>query len=384
LVLFYSAIAYSTNINKKGEYMRVDYFASESVCEGHPDKLCDQISDAILDAILTQDPLAHVGVEAMASANKLILAGEVKTSALVDYEAVARAEIRRIGYIIKSWGFHHDCNIEVMIHQQSPEINAGVQEDEGAGDQGMMFGFACDQTPELMPMPIAIAHELTRKLDDLSRSNAIFYPDGKAQVVVRYENGVPKGIEHVTIAKPYNRNVSYSDAKKKIYETVVAPVLDKYGFSIEQSEVILNGTGEWYTPGPYSDAGLTGRKIVVDGYGGYARVGGGAFSGKDPSKVDRSGAYAARYIAKNLVANGFTKAVEVGLAYYIGAKQPVMLTIETKDGHRATSAMYAYAVQLIDPSVKGIIETLGLRRPIYQQTACYGHFGRDFPWEQVV
>lgn len=365
--------------------MTLSYFASESVCAGHPDKLCDQISDAILDAILAEDPRARVAVETLASANKLLLAGEVTTIAKVDFAAIAQEQVRRIGYTNPDWGFYDQCEVEVMIHEQSHEIAIGVDED-GAGDQGMMFGYACKETPELMPLPITLAHALTKALDDAHGSLPFLRPDGKAQVVVRYEQGAPAAVEHVTLAKPHDESIDLLDIKDALYREVVTPVLDKYGFSIDKKHVIVNGTGAWYVPGPYSDAGLTGRKIVVDGYGGFARVGGGAFSGKDPSKVDRSGAYAARYIAKNIVAAGLAERAEVALAYYIGAKEPVMLTVDTQGTSIASEAeLLEFAKNLLTPSVKEIIEKLNLRRPLYLQTAAYGHFGKHgLPWEDVA
>jgi S-adenosylmethionine synthetase len=367
-------------------HQKIFQFASESVCAGHPDKLCDQISDAILDEILRQDPNGRTAIEAFASANQLTLGGEVKTTAKVDFEAIARREIRRLGYINPAWGFHEDCEIRNFIHQQSPEISIGVDE-FGAGDQGMMFGFACDETPELLPLPIVLAHGITRALDEARESGAISYlrPDGKAQVVVNYEDGMPKYVSHVTVAVPHHEDIYLDQVKKDVLHKVVNPVLETYGFEIDADELIVNGTGVWNTPGPHADSGLTGRKIVVDGYGGFGRVGGGAFSGKDPSKVDRSGAYAARYIAKNIVAKGLAAKCEVALAYYIGAKEPVMVNIDTfGTGLFPQSEIESFAHKLLTPSVKEIVEKLNLRQPIYLQTAAYGHFGKaGLPWEVV-
>jgi len=362
-------------------------FASESVCAGHPDKVCDAISDAILDAILAQDPNGRVAIEALASANQLTLAGEVTTTAKVDFEAVAREQVKRLGYTNPDWGFHDGCEVRNFIHAQSPEISVGV-DDHGAGDQGLMFGYACDETPELLPLPIVLAHELTKAIDDTRESGKLTYlrPDGKAQVVVKYVDGKPKSVTHVTVAVPHHEDIKHAELKRDILATVVNPVLEQYGFSITAEKLIVNGTGEWYVPGPYSDAGLTGRKIIVDGYGGFARVGGGAFSGKDPSKVDRSGAYAARYIAKNIVAAGLAEKAEVGLAYYIGAKKPLIVEIETFGTAKVSQAkLLKFSHDLLNPSVKNIVETLDLKRPIYLQTSSYGHFGRnEFPWEQVI
>lgn len=365
---------------------KVTKFASESVCAGHPDKIADQISDAILDAILEQDPNGRTGIEVLVAADRVVLSGEVKTSAVVDFEAIARTQIRRLGYTNPNWDFSDTSKIENYIHHQSPEIAVGVDND-GAGDQGMMFGYATNETPEYLPLPITIAHALTKALDDARETKKLAYlrPDGKAQVVVNYEDNKPTGVEHVTIAIPHNEDVTLEQVRSDVYEQIIVPVLQKYGYSVDIKDVIVNGTGIWYTPGPTSDAGLTGRKIVVDGYGGFARVGGGAFSGKDPSKVDRSGAYAARYIAKNIVAAGLADEAEVALAYYIGAKEPVLLTINTFDtAKKPEEELYAFAKNLLVPSVKNIVEQLDLKRPIYLQTAAYGHFGKDgLPWEAI-
>lgn len=366
---------------------KVTQFASESVCAGHPDKVADQISDAILDALLEQDPHSRTGIEVLVADNRVILAGEVKTNAKVDFVEVARKQIARLGYTEPKWGFSDQSPVENYIHQQSPEISVGV-DDNGAGDQGMMFGYANNETPELLPLPITLAHALTKAIDEAREHKKLPYlrPDGKAQVVVNYEDGKPVGIEHVTVAVPHNEDVTIEQVRKDVYEQIVTPVLKQYGYSVSEDSLIVNGTDVWFTPGPSSDAGLTGRKIVVDGYGGFARVGGGAFSGKDPSKVDRSGAYAARYIAKNIVAAGLAGEAEVALAYYIGAKEPVLLTINTfETGKKSEEEIYAYARNLLIPSVKNIVEQLNLRRPIYLQTAAYGHFGKpNLPWEQIV
>jgi S-adenosylmethionine synthetase len=362
-------------------------FASESVCAGHPDKVADQISDAIVDACLTQDPNARTGVEVLLANNHVVLAGEVKTSASVDFAAIAAQQITKLGYTQPAWGFNDRSPIENYIHQQSPEISIGV-DDHGAGDQGMMFGYACKDTPELMPLPITLAHALTHAIDEARETNKISWlrPDGKAQVVVNYDDLKPISVEHVTIAVAHDESVQPEDVRTEIYKSIITPVLRKYGYHIAEQKTIVNGTGLWHIPGPSSDAGLTGRKIVVDGYGGFARVGGGAFSGKDPSKVDRSGAYAARYMAKNIVAAGLADEAEVALAYYIGAKEPVMLTINTfGSAKKSESELYDFAYQLLVPSVKNIIAQLDLRHPIYLQTAAYGHFGKeDLPWERIA
>lgn len=361
-------------------------FASESVAAGHPDKVADQISDAVVDAVLAQDPNGRTAVEVLVANNRVIIAGEINTTAKVDIEAIARAEIKRLGYTDPAWGFSDQSPIDNHLHQQSAEISVGV-DDFGAGDQGLVFGYATNETPEYLPTPIAIAHALTRAIDTAREDGTLPHlrPDGKAQVVVRYEDGTPVAVEHVTVAVPHDEKISLERVRSDIYETVITPVLTRCGFVIAEKDIVVNGTGVWYTPGPASDAGLTGRKIVVDGYGGYARVGGGAFSGKDPSKVDRSGAYAARYIAKNIVAAGLADKAEVAFAYYIGAKKPVNFTIDTfGTGTKSEEAIKEFAENLIDTSVKGIIEGLKLRQPIYLQTAAYGHFGKDgLPWEQI-
>lgn len=366
---------------------QITLFTSESVAAGHPDKIADRISDAILDAILAQDPHARTGIETVAGANKVALYGEVNTTADVDFEAITRRTIAELGYTDPAWGFSDQSEFENRIHQQSPEIAQGTNDDTGAGDQGMMFGYAIDETPELLPLPIAIAHSLARRLDQVREEGTLDYirPDGKSQATVRYEDGKPVGIETVVIATAHREDVDDATVAKDIYEHVVGHVLQAYGYDITQDQLIVNGTGTWHIPGPDSDAGLTGRKIVVDTYGGYARVGGGAFSGKDPSKVDRSGAYAARYIAKNIVAKGLAAKCEVGLAYVIGQPKPLMKTIEVfGTGIVSQQEIEAFADSLIDTSVKGIVEALDLRRPIYQTTSAYGHFGKkDLPWEQI-
>lgn len=364
----------------------VTRFASESVCAGHPDKVADQISDAIVDAVLAQDPSGRTAVETLVAHDKIVIAGEINTTASIDVEQIVKNEVVRLGYTNPSWGFSSESPVENVLHKQSPEIAVGV-DDFGAGDQGLMFGYATNETAEFLPLPIAIAHALTRAIDQARESGVLPHlrPDGKAQVVVRYEDGLAVAVEHVTIAVPHDEKISLDRVRKDIFEKIITPVLGHYGYVITEQDVVVNGTGVWHTPGPSADSGLTGRKIVVDSYGGYARVGGGAFSGKDPSKVDRSGAYAARFIAKNIVAAGLAEKVEVALAYYIGAKQPVNFTIETFGTHKTTlGKVQDFAERLLDTSVKGIVEGLKLRQPIYLQTAAYGHFGKsNLPWESV-
>jgi len=364
-------------------------FTSESVCAGHPDKMADAISDAILDAILQQDPAARVGIETVAGANQVSLFGEIKTSADIDLEKIVRSKIAQLGYTNPDWGFSDQSQFTSYLHQQSPEIALGVDAD-GAGDQGMMFGFACDETPELMPLPIAIAHALTRRIDECREKSVLKWlrPDGKAQVTIRYdEDGKPVAVEKLVAAVAHDEKATAEQVRNDVIEQVFTPVLKKYGFEMPaEHNIVVNGTGLWFIPGPESDAGLTGRKIVVDTYGGYARVGGGAFSGKDPSKVDRSGAYAARFIAKNIVAKGMARKCEVGLAYVIGQPRPLMQTIETFGTSKVSEGeLYAFKNELIDTSVSGIIDRLDLRRPIYSVTSAYGHFGKaNLPWERLV
>jgi len=366
--------------------MNYKFFTSESVAAGHPDKIADAISDAILDAILKQDPTARTGLETIVGANKIGLFGEVKTTAKVDFEAIARQKIKQLGYDNPDWHFSDKSPLDNNIHKQSPEIAMGVDLD-GAGDQGMMFGFACNETPELMPLPIVLAHALTRTLDEKRESGEITFlrPDGKSQVTVEYDGDTPKAIEKVVMAVAHDEAVDPEEVRKVVKKQIIDEVMNKYGYEVSDDQVVINGTGLWHVPGPDTDAGLTGRKIVVDGYGGYARVGGGAFSGKDPSKVDRSAAYAARYIAKNVVAAGLADRCEVALAYCIGVADPMMKTFETFGTEKKPlSEIQEFIDELLDTSVKGIVEGLSLRQPIYSSTVAYGHFGdKDLPWEKV-
>lgn len=366
-------------------------FTSESVCAGHPDKVCDAISDAILDAALAQDPNSRGGLESVVGANKIALFGEIKTTAKLDYKKIATDKISELGYTSatqKAWGFGPESEFSNNIHQQSPEIAMGVDQD-GAGDQGMMFGYAINETPEFMPLPIALAHALAKRIDEAREAKELTWlrPDGKAQVTVAYEDGKPVGVETLVLALAHDEATTAEQVRKDAIDKILKPVLDQYKFDLPSDEnIIINGTGLWHIPGPESDAGLTGRKIVVDTYGGYARVGGGAFSGKDPSKVDRSGAYAARYIAKNIVAAGLATKCEVGLAYVIGQPKPLMQTIDTFGTATVSQEeLEAFKDILISTSVKGINDTLNLKRPIYGQTSAYGHFGKqDLPWEAIA
>jgi S-adenosylmethionine synthetase len=359
-------------------------FTSESVCAGHPDKVCDSISDAILDDILKQDPTGRVAVETMVAFNKIFVVGEVTTTAKVDYEKITRKRIRDLGYTNPLFNFTDQSPITLDIHEQSPGIAKGVKV-KGAGDQGMMFGFACRETKSLMPLPITIAHRLAQRLDEVKNITLPFLrPDGKTQVTIEYKNGLPYKVLQVVIAVPHDEKKTLAQVKNSIYKEVVKKVLDEFGFKISEKDLIVNGTGVWHMPGPATDSGLTGRKIIVDTYGGYARVGGGAFSGKDPTKVDRSGAYAARYLAKHVVKEKLADKAEVRLAYFIGAKKPVMLDIETFGTEKAPIELIKkFMTEILDTSVQGIIETLDLQKPIYLKTSAYGHFGRsEFSWEK--
>lgn len=366
---------------------KISTFTSESVCQGHPDKICDSISDAILDEAIKQDKFARVAIETLATFNKVIVAGEITANAKINYDEIIRKRIKDLGFINPAYNFSDKSPIEIYIHKQSPEIARGVKP-KGAGDQGMMFGFACKETSSLMPLPISIAHALAQRLDEVRNKKILPYlrPDGKTQITIEYKNGIPVKVNQVVIAVPHNEKTKLEDVKKDIYKQVVQVVLGQFGYKISEIDLIVNGTGIWHIGGPASDTGLTGRKIVVDTYGGFARVGGGAFSGKDPTKVDRSGAYGARFIAKNIVANKLAYKAEVRLAYFIGAKKPVMQYVETfGTARKSEKVIKDFMAKILDTSVAGIIKGLDLQRPIYLQTSVYGHFGRDiFPWEKIV
>lgn len=367
----------------------ITHFTSESVASGHPDKICDQISDAIVDAALSVDPKARVAVETLVTTDRVVLAGEVTCKKKLDYEGIARKTIKSLGYTNGVYNFSYKSPISVYIHQQSPDIAVGV-DDGGAGDQGMMFGYATNETPEYMPMPLVLAHRLVERMDEAREKKILPYlrPDGKSEVKVIYENNKPVGVERIVLAVPHDPKISNAALKKALYEKVVKPVLKKYKMKAPAiDDVIVNGSkGKWEIGGPASDTGVTGRKIIVDTYGGFSRHGGGAFSGKDPTKVDRSGAYAARFIAKNIVAKGLADRVEIRVAYVIGQREPLGKAIDTFGTEKKSLAQIEeFAWKLLDLSVPGILEGLKLRRPIYCETARYGHFGRaSFPWEKVV
>ena len=364
-------------------------FTSECVTCGHPDKVADAISDAILDACLAQDPNSRVACETTVTTNFCLICGEITTKAVVDYEAVAREVIASIGYTVPEDQFAADT-VEILckIHTQSADIALGTNDEVGgAGDQGMMFGGACNQTPELMPLPIALSRALSNRLTECVRSNDLLRPDGKTQVSVEYdENGKPIGIDTVVVSIMHSEDFETSELRRYIREGVIAPVLKQYGFDVESvANIHINPTGNFVIGGPNGDTGLTGRKIIVDTYGGYFSHGGGAFSGKDPTKVDRSGAYMARYMAKNLVAAGLAKQVEVQLAYAIGVAEPVSVRVNSYGtGVIAAEKMTELLRKTCDLTPGGIIRKLDLRRPIYASTAAIGHFGvEDRPWEQT-
>jgi S-adenosylmethionine synthetase len=368
-------------------------FTSESVSEGHPDKVADQISDAVLDAILAQDPKARVAAETLVSTGLCVLAGEITTNAQVNYAKVARDTIRSIGYNDPELRFDADgCSVHVCYGTQSPDIAQGVDEgkglylDQGAGDQGLMFGYACDETPELMPFPIYYAHRLVERQSQLRKDGRLPWlrPDAKSQVTVRYVDGKPVDIDAVVLSTQHHPSVKYTDLKEAIIEEVIKPVLPKHMLT-DKTQYFVNPTGSFVIGGPHGDAGLTGRKIIVDSYGGAAPHGGGAFSGKDPSKVDRSAAYAARYVAKNVVAAGLARQCQVQVAYAIGVAKPMNITVYTEGTGKISDEKIAQLVaEHFDLRPKGIIQMLNLLRPVYRKTAAYGHFGRsepEFSWE---
>jgi S-adenosylmethionine synthetase len=362
-------------------------FTSESVTEGHPDKLADQISDAILDAILGKDPLARVACETTVTTGLVLVAGEITTDCYVDIPRIIRQTVREVGYTRAKYGFDAEtCGVLVSIDEQSPDIAKGVDVG-GAGDSGMMFGFACEETSELMPLPIMLAHRLARRLAEVRRGRQLSYlrPDGKVQVTIGYdEEGAPVAIDTVVVSTQHHDEVETEQLRSDILEHVIHPVCEG-GPPLDGAQVFVNPTGRFVIGGPVADVGMTGRKIMVDTYGGYARHGGGCFSGKDPTKVDRAGAYGARYVAKNVVASGLARRCEVQLAYAIGVVKPVAIRIDTMGTGRVADAELERVVsRVFDLSPLGIIKELNLRRPLFRATACYGHFGRsdiDAPWE---
>jgi S-adenosylmethionine synthetase len=368
-------------------------FTSESVSEGHPDKVADQISDAILDAILTEDRRARVACETLVTTGLVVIAGEITTSARPDFAEIVRRTVREIGYLSSEMGFDGDtCAVMVALDKQSPDIAMGVDEgdnkEQGAGDQGMMFGYACNETPELMPAPIALAHRLTRRQAEVRKNGKLSWlrPDAKSQVTLRYENGKPVGIDAVVLSTQHNPEIEQPALKEAVMEEIVKPILPSEWVS-KDTKYFINPTGRFVIGGPVGDCGLTGRKIIVDTYGGMARHGGGAFSGKDPSKVDRSAAYAARYVAKNIVAAGLAERCEVQLSYAIGVAEPTSINVDTFGTGTVDEARLLQALrEVFDLRPKGIVSMLDLMRPIYRESAAYGHFGRwekQFSWEHT-
>lgn len=379
-------------------------FTSESVTEGHPDKMADQISDAVLDAIYAEDPNARVACETALTTGLVLVMGEITTSCYVDINKTVRDTINEIGYNAPEYGFDgHSCGVIVALDEQSADIAMGVDkaleakkgemkddaiEAIGAGDQGMMFGFACDETPELMPMPISLAHRLSRRLSEVRKNGTLKYlrPDGKTQVTVEYDGDIPVRVDAVVVSTQHAEEVTQEQIYADIMEQVIKPIIPE-NLLDESTKYFINPTGRFVIGGPVGDSGLTGRKIIVDTYGGYASHGGGAFSGKDPTKVDRSAAYAARYVAKNIVAAGLAKQCEIELAYAIGVAKPVSILINTHGTGKVSDEKLVELVrEHFDLRPAGIIKMLDLRRPIYKQTAAYGHFGRtdiDLPWERT-
>ena len=372
------------------------FFTSESVGEGHPDKLCDQVSDAILDACLKDDPQSRVACETFASTSLVLIGGEITTTTFVDFQHIVREVAREIGYTDPAYGL--DCNsmaVLDMIHSQSPDISQGVsgvglkkyKGQQGAGDQGMMFGFACNETKELMPLPITLAHKVLLQAAKLRKNKTLKWlrPDAKSQVTIEYEGHKPIRIDAVVVSHQHDPDVNYKEIESGIIEQIIKPVLESTGLLDKKTNYYINPTGRFVVGGPFGDTGLTGRKIIVDTYGGMGRHGGGAFSGKDPTKVDRSAAYAARYVAKNIVAAKLAERCEIELAYAIGVPFPVSVMVDTFGTGAVEEQRIGEAVQKIfDLSPAGIIKTLDLCRPIYRKTAAYGHFGRaEFPWEKT-
>ena len=374
---------------------KTSLFTSESVSEGHPDKVADQISDSIVDAIFNEDRSARIACETMINTGMVVLSGEITTSANIDYETVARDTIREIGYTSDEIGFDSDnCEVLISIDKQSPDIAQGVNEgqgmdlDQGAGDQGLMFGYACDETDVLMPCPITYAHLLVKKQADIRKSGALEWlrPDAKSQVTVVYENETPVSIDTIVLSTQHDPEIEHEEIEKAVINEIIKPVLPENMINNE-TRFLVNPTGRFVIGGPVGDCGLTGRKIIVDTYGGMSRHGGGAFSGKDPSKVDRSAAYAARYVAKNVVAAGLAKRCEIQVSYAIGVAEPTSINIETFGTSTVDHEKLIIAIRKnFDLRPKGIIKMLDLLRPIYQKTAAYGHFGRsdiDLPWEKT-
>jgi S-adenosylmethionine synthetase len=376
-------------MSKNGRHL----FTSESVTEGHPDKVCDQISDSVLDDLLAQDPASRVACETIVTTGLVMIAGEITSNGYCDFQKVVRDTVKDIGYNSSNYGFDYEtCAVLSSIHEQSSDIAMGVNEsadhEQGAGDQGLMFGYACQETKELMPLPIMLSHKLVRKLSEVRRNKTLEYlrPDGKSQVTVEYDNNTPQRIDAVVLSSQHNPDVKMSDLKKELEEVVIHSVLPQKMLD-KNTKIFINPTGRFEQGGPFADTGVTGRKIIVDTYGGVGSHGGGCFSGKDPSKVDRSGSYMVRYIAKNLVAAGVAEKLEVQVAYAIGVAEPVSIMVDSFGTGRITEDKIKELIRAhFDLKPKGMINSLDLLRPIYRQTAAFGHFGRnekDFTWEKT-
>ncbi len=376
-------------MSKNGRHL----FTSESVTEGHPDKVCDQISDSVLDDLLAQDPASRVACETIVTTGLVMIAGEITSNGYCDFQKVVRDTVKDIGYNSSNYGFDYEtCAVLSSIHEQSSDIAMGVNEsadhEQGAGDQGLMFGYACQETKELMPLPIMLSHKLVRKLSEVRRNKTLEYlrPDGKSQVTVEYDNNTPQRIDAVVLSSQHNPDVKMSDLKKELEEVVIRSVLPQQMLD-KNTKIFINPTGRFEQGGPFADTGVTGRKIIVDTYGGVGSHGGGCFSGKDPSKVDRSGSYMVRYIAKNLVAAGVAEKLEVQVAYAIGVAEPVSIMVDSYGTGRISEDKIKELIRAhFDLRPKGMINRLDLLRPIYRQTAAFGHFGRnekDFTWEKT-
>ena len=376
-------------MSQKGKHL----FTSESVTEGHPDKVCDQVSDSILDSLLAQDPKSRVACETLVTTGLVLIAGEITTKGYADFQQIVRQTVKEIGYTKAVFGFDYEtCCVLSSIHEQSPDISRGVDETEdheqGAGDQGIMFGYACRETDELMPMPIMLAHKLVRRLSQVRRENILNYlrPDGKSQVTIEYEGHTPLRVEAVVLAAQHDREIKMNDLREDLKRVVIKEVIPQ-DLVDNDTKIFINETGRFEQGGPFADTGVTGRKIIVDTYGGVGSHGGGCFSGKDPSKVDRSGSYMARYIAKNVVASGIADKFEVQVAYAIGVPHPVSIMVESFGTAKIPEDKIKELIRAnFDLTPKGIIKSLDLLRPIYKKTACFGHFGRteeEFSWEKT-